>query len=86
MPDSLLQHWLGTRPRRSFSFLPSLVSSRALALFISAFVVSAAQGQGLQIPAPQGYVNDFANVEHEHRDRLHNRTMAASGNRGGFLL
>ena len=35
---------------------------RALALFIFAFVASAAQGQGLQIPAPQGYVNDFAHV------------------------
>ncbi len=38
------------------------MTRRALALFISAFVASAARGQGLQIPPPQGYVNDFAHV------------------------
>jgi uncharacterized protein len=38
------------------------VSPRALALLLSAFVVTAAHSQGLPIPAPQGYVNDFAHV------------------------
>ncbi|HEY5062703.1 MAG TPA: TPM domain-containing protein, partial [Gemmatimonadaceae bacterium] len=35
---------------------------RALALLISAVVSVAAQSPGLQIPAPVGYVNDFAHV------------------------
>jgi uncharacterized protein len=41
---------------------PLLVTRRALALLISVVVATAAQAQGLQIPAPQGYVNDFAHV------------------------
>src|SRR5215211_5002537 len=39
-----------------------VVSSRGLALTLLALVASVSTAQRLQIPAPQGYVNDFANV------------------------
>ena len=38
------------------------MSIRTLTLLGLALLTSALPGQGLQIPAPQGYVNDFANV------------------------